>query len=177
MGDQCSISAGVADGSAPDLTIAKGAVDQGLTVVLPDYQGLGTPGDHAYLVGQAEGRNVLDGIRAATHLDGSGATPDSKAVVWGHSQGGQAAAFTAELQPTYAPDVHLVGAVAGAPASDLTGAGPQARGQPRLPRLLPDGRRRPPGRLPGAGGGRPAAHATPAGRRWPRSTTSAWTRR
>ena len=122
MGDQCSISAGVADGSAPDLTIVNGAVDQGLTVVLPDYQGLGTPGDHAYLVGQAEGRNVLDGIRAATHLDGSGATPDSKAVVWGHSQGGQAAAFTAELQPTYAPDVHLVGAVAGAPASDLTAA-------------------------------------------------------
>ena len=120
MGDQCSISAGVADGSAPDLTIVKDALAQGLTVVLPDYQGLGTPGDHAYLVGQAEGRNVLDGIRAATHLDGSGATPDSKAVVWGHSQGGQAAAFTAELQPTYAPDVHLVGAVAGAPASDLS---------------------------------------------------------
>ena len=115
MGDQCSISAGVADGSAPDLTIVAAAVGQGLTVVLPDYQGLGTPGDHAYLVGQSEGRNVLDGIRAATHLDGSGATPDSKAVVWGHSQGGQAAAFTAELQPTYAPDVHLVGAIAGAP--------------------------------------------------------------
>jgi pimeloyl-ACP methyl ester carboxylesterase len=126
MGDQCSITAEVADGSAPDLSIVEGAVGQGLTVVLPDYQGLGTPGDHAYLVGQAEGRNVLDGIRAATHLDGSGATPDSKAVVSGHSQGGQAAAFTAELQPTYAPDVHLVGAVAGAPASDLTSAGPRA---------------------------------------------------
>ena len=137
MGDQCSISAGVADGSAPDLTIVKGAVDQGLTVVLPDYQGLGTPGDHAYLVGQAEGRNVLDGIRAATHLDGSGATPDSKAVVWGHSQGGQAAAFTAELQPTYAPDVHLVGAVAGAPASDLTGAGPQTAANPAYRGFFP----------------------------------------
>lgn len=137
MGDQCSISAGVADGSAPDLTIVTTAVDQGLTVVLPDYQGLGTPGDHAYLVGQAEGRNVLDGIRAATRLDGSGASPDSKAVVWGHSQGGQAAAFTAELQPTYAPDVHLVGAVAGAPASDLTGAGPQAATNPAYRGFFP----------------------------------------
>ena len=137
MGDQCSISTGVADGSAPDLTIVEGAVGQGLTVVLPDYQGLGTPGDHAYLVGQAEGRNVLDGIRAATHLDGSGATPDSKAVVWGHSQGGQAAAFTAELQPTYAPDVHLVGAVAGAPPADLTGAGPQAAANPASRGFLP----------------------------------------
>jgi pimeloyl-ACP methyl ester carboxylesterase len=137
MGDQCSLSARVADGSAPDLTIVKGAIGQGLTVVLPDYQGLGTPGDHAYLVGQAEGRNVLDGIRAATRLDGSGATPDSKAVVWGHSQGGQAAAFTAELQPTYAPDVHLVGAIAGAPASDLTGAGPRPAASPAYRGFFP----------------------------------------
>jgi len=137
MGDQCSISARVADGSAPDLTIVKGAVDQGFAVVLPDYQGLGTPGDHAYLVGQAEGRNVLDGIRAATRFDGSGATADSKAVVWGHSQGGQAAAFTAELQPTYAPDVHLVGAVAGAPASDFAGASPQAAANPAYRGFFP----------------------------------------
>jgi pimeloyl-ACP methyl ester carboxylesterase len=137
LGDQCSLSARVADGSAPDLTIVKGAVGQGLTVVLPDYQGLGTPGDHAYLVGQAEGRNVLDGIRAATHLDGSGATPDLKAVVWGHSQGGQAAAFTAELQPTYPPDVHLLGAIAGAPASDLTGAGPRTVASPAYRGFLP----------------------------------------
>src|SRR5204863_7368111 len=78
----------------------------------------------------AEGRNVLDGIRAASHLDGSGATADSKAVVWGHSQGGQAAAFTAELQPTYAPDVQLVGAVAGAPASDLAAAAASSASAP-----------------------------------------------
>jgi pimeloyl-ACP methyl ester carboxylesterase len=130
LGDQCSLTTGLADGSAPDLTVVRDAIGQGLTVVVPDYQGLGTPGDHAYLVGQAEGRNVLDGIRAATHLDGSGTTADSKAVVWGHSQGGQAAAFTAELQPTYAPDVHLVGAVAGAPASDLAAAAASSASAP-----------------------------------------------
>ena len=75
-------------------------------MVIPDYQGLGTPGDHPYLVGQSEGRNVLDGIRAAGLLEGTGSTPESNAVVWGHSQGGGAAAFTAELQPTYAPEIH-----------------------------------------------------------------------
>jgi pimeloyl-ACP methyl ester carboxylesterase len=88
-------------------------------VVETDYQGLGTPGDHPYLIGQSEGRNVLDSIRAAAALPGTGATPQSKAVVWGHSQGGGAAAFTAELRPTYAPDVDLVGAIAGAPPAEL----------------------------------------------------------
>ena len=94
-------------------------VSQGLTVVIPDYQGLGTPGDHPYLVGQSEGRNLLDGIRAAGRLEGTGSTPESNAVVWGHSQGGGAAAFTAELQPTYAPEIPLVGAIAGAPPADV----------------------------------------------------------
>jgi pimeloyl-ACP methyl ester carboxylesterase len=122
MGDQCSLSAELDAGSAPEQALVALGVGRGMTVVVPDYQGLGTPGDHAYLVGQAEGRNVLDGIRAATRLEGSGATADSRSVVWGHSQGGGAAAFTAELQPTYAPDVHLVGAAVGAPASDLTAA-------------------------------------------------------
>ena len=119
---------------------------------------------------------MLDGIRAATHLDGSGATPDSKAVVWGHSQGGQAAAFTAELQPTYAPDVHLVGAVAGAPASDLTGAGPQTAANPAYRGFFPM-------LVVGLRAGYPALAAddqllTDAGRAalaW--LTTSAWTRR
>src|SRR5262249_32926538 len=73
LGDQCSLTTGLADGSAPDLTIARDAVGQGFTVVVPDYQGLGTPGDHAYLVGQAEGRNVLDGTPPASRRDGAGA--------------------------------------------------------------------------------------------------------
>ena len=45
--------------------------------------------------------------------------PSPNAVVWGHSQGGGAAAFTAELQPTYAPEIPLVGAIAGAPPADV----------------------------------------------------------
>ena len=119
LGDQCAPSAQIASGSAVELILFPVLLQQGWTVVETDYQGLGTPGDHAYLIGQSEGRNVLDSIRAAERLAGSGSTPASKAVVWGHSQGGGASAFTAELRPTYAPDVDLVGAIAGAPAADL----------------------------------------------------------
>jgi Secretory lipase len=41
----------------------------GYAVLRTDYQGLGTPGKHAYLVGTAEGRGVLDIVQAARELD------------------------------------------------------------------------------------------------------------
>ena len=37
----------------------------GYAVVRTDYEGLGTPGVHAYLGGPTEGRSVLDAVRAA----------------------------------------------------------------------------------------------------------------
>jgi acetyl esterase/lipase len=43
----------------------------------------------------------------------------SRFVVWGHSQGGQAALFTGLIARAYAPDLTLLGVAAAAPASDL----------------------------------------------------------
>jgi hypothetical protein len=37
----------------------------GYAVLRTDYQGLGTPGKHPYLIGKAEGRGVLDIVQAA----------------------------------------------------------------------------------------------------------------
>ncbi len=37
----------------------------GWTFVATDYEGLGTPGVHPYLVGLSEARGVLDIVRAA----------------------------------------------------------------------------------------------------------------
>lgn len=94
-------------------------IDQGWALVATDYVGLGSEGDHAYLVGEPAGRNVLDSVRAARQL------PDlelsDKTVVWGHSQGGGAALWTGVLAPSYAPDVGVIGVAALAPASDLVG--------------------------------------------------------
>jgi acetyl esterase/lipase len=49
--------------------------------------------------------------------------PDARAgnrfVVWGHSQGGQAALFTGLDAASYAPDLKLLGVAAAAPATDL----------------------------------------------------------
>ncbi len=90
----------------------------GFVVAATDYEGLGTPGIHPYLVGESEGRGVLDAARAARRL------PDlhtsSTVMIYGHSQGGQAALFAGELAPTYAPDLHIAGVVAAAPATGLS---------------------------------------------------------
>ena len=40
-------------------------LSQGYIVVATDYPGLGTDGVHPYLIGESEGRAVLDSVRAA----------------------------------------------------------------------------------------------------------------
>jgi pimeloyl-ACP methyl ester carboxylesterase len=114
-------------------------VKNGYALLQTDYQGLGTPGPHPYLIGDSEARGVVDIVLAARQL-----VPDlsTKWVVMGHSQGGGAAVFTAGLAPLYAPDLRLEGAVAIAPASHLDLAmkvirsGKSPGGMPFLPLAL-----------------------------------------
>jgi pimeloyl-ACP methyl ester carboxylesterase len=92
-------------------------LSRGYAVVATDYPGLGTAGPHPYLVGDSEGRAVLDSVRALAGIPDIGA--GRRFVVWGHSQGGQAALFTGQLAPRYAPDLRLLGVAAAAPATEL----------------------------------------------------------
>src|SRR5690606_11859805 len=104
----------------PDMT---GALEQGWVIALTDYPGLGTPSPHPYLVGESEGRAVLDSVRAVHALDdelGLGVDLDDRYAIWGHSQGGQAALFAGQLAADYLGDHPLVGVAALAPATKLT---------------------------------------------------------
>jgi acetyl esterase/lipase len=92
-------------------------VERGYAIAASDYPGLGTPGPHPYLVGNSEARSVIDSVRVARQLPGVGNA--SRYAVWGHSQGGQAALFTGLIAKSYAPELHLVGVAAAAPATDL----------------------------------------------------------
>ncbi len=91
-------------------------IKAGYAVVATDYQGLGTPGPHPYLVDKAEGRSVVDIVSAARQLVPS---LSRKYLIAGHSQGGQSALFAASLASQWAPDLKLKGTVAFAPASHL----------------------------------------------------------
>lgn len=92
-------------------------LQQGFAVVATDYPGLGGPGTHPYLIGDSEGRAVLDSVRAARQLLGQ--RDQTRFSVWGHSQGGQAALYAGVMAGSYAPELKLVGIAAAAPATDL----------------------------------------------------------
>src|ERR671914_1362932 len=88
----------------------------GYAIANTDYEGLGTPGVHPYVVGRSEGRGVVDIVRASRQLHGRLAR---RYVIAGHSQGGHAALFAAALAPKRAPELRLRGVAAFAPASHL----------------------------------------------------------
>jgi pimeloyl-ACP methyl ester carboxylesterase len=95
----------------------RGLLQHGFAVVATDYPGLGTPGVHPYLIGQANANAVIDAVTAAHAL------PPSKLsrrwVAVGHSQGGQTALFVAQDAHRRAPRWDYRGTVALAPASHL----------------------------------------------------------
>jgi pimeloyl-ACP methyl ester carboxylesterase len=117
-------TSGIADECAPsknprftEISLMSPYLEQGYVVAETDYEGLGTPGRHPYLVGESEGRGVLDAALAARQL------PDADAGdqfgIFGYSQGGHGALWAGQLADEWTPDLRLVGTVAGAPASEL----------------------------------------------------------
>ncbi|MEH2522984.1 acetyl esterase/lipase [Bradyrhizobium sp. AZCC 2176] len=118
-------TSGIVPRCAPSLAIflfqqiqgLRSMVSRGFVVAATDYPGLGTPGPHPYLVGESEGRAVIDVVRAARSLPRAGQGKDF--TVWGHSQGGQAALFAGMMAKAYASELRLLGVAAAAPATDL----------------------------------------------------------
>ncbi|MCG5432824.1 lipase family protein [Mycobacterium sp. MYCO198283] len=104
-----------------ELLLIQRMIKRGWAVVVTDYEGLGTPGVHTYVNRVASGQAVLDAARAARNLPESGVDPTAPIALYGYSQGGAATASAAELAPTYAPELPIVGTYAGAPPAELSG--------------------------------------------------------
>ena len=129
---------GIGDAAAPSRLLSTGRdweaglmaliLARGYATVVTDYQGLGTAGDHVYMVGRALGFNVLDAIRAARQLAPAELPGNGPAAVMGYSEGGTAAAWAAQLHTSYAPELELAGVAAGAAAADVELAGPTLDG-------------------------------------------------
>ncbi|HEY3249217.1 MAG TPA: lipase family protein [bacterium] len=100
-----------------DMDWLGGMISSGWVVVATDYAGLGTPGVQHYLIGADEARDVLNSVRAARQLVGAGA--GRRFATWGHSQGGHASLFAAQISARYAPELQLIAAAAAAPAAEL----------------------------------------------------------
>ena len=118
-------STGLADRCAPSHVGAMGAfgpwlgglLQQGRVVAATDYQGLGTPGLARFAIGLSAGRAVLDVARVARGLDAAGA--GGRVVLAGHSEGGHAVLWAAELAGAYAPELQVLGVAASAPGAEL----------------------------------------------------------
>ncbi|MET1134238.1 MAG: lipase family protein [Aeromicrobium sp.] len=122
IADQCAptrAKASIADPAAISTSITRLQrwIDTGHAVVATDYEGLGTPGDHPYLIGSSQGRAVLDVVLAARQLD-----PDvgRRVMTAGHSQGGHAALWASSMAPHYARELDVVGTLAFAPPSHMS---------------------------------------------------------
>lgn len=119
LGDQCAPSYTLSQGTDYEAAFVGAALARGWAVAVTDYQGLGTPGDHTYMVGPAQGRAVLDAARAAQRLGGTGLAASGPVGIMGYSQGGGAAGWAGQLAPTYAPELKVKGIAAGGVPGDL----------------------------------------------------------
>jgi len=121
---------GMADNCAPTAMPTASArfllewIINGYLVSATDYVGLGTPGLHPYIVGEAEAFSMLDGARAALRFHdparGMETPPATNRILLeGYSQGGHAALFAHQAWKSYAPELNILGTVALAPASEM----------------------------------------------------------
>lgn len=100
-------------------------IKQGYVVVATDYQGLGGGGKHQYVVGQTQGRDAINAIRAAGSVKETRA--GKKALLYGWSQGGYSVLSAGASKEYLARNgtaydgIDLVGVVALSPV-DFSGA-------------------------------------------------------
>jgi len=91
-------------------------LNAGYAVTATDYEGLGTAGEHPYIVADSEGRGVIDAVRAAVQAEPS---LSRSYFDVGHSQGGQAAIAAGELAGTYGRGLDFRGTVGLAPVTNV----------------------------------------------------------
>ena len=106
-------------GNQQELPFMVRALRRGWAVVTTDYTGP----QHAFGVGLVAARFVLDGIRAALAFEPAGFDAATPIGLWGYSGGAQATVWAAEQHSSYAPELNIVAAAAGATPVDPTSSG------------------------------------------------------
>jgi pimeloyl-ACP methyl ester carboxylesterase len=124
---------GLGDACAPSHTMSQGydyespniisLLERGWAVVISDYEGLGTPSGHTYMIGPSQGRVALDIVRAAQSLPQTGLSSNAPVILMGFSQGGAAAGWASELSSDYAPEINIIASVLGGVPADLEATG------------------------------------------------------
>ncbi len=119
VADKCAPSRQMGVGQEYEGPMMTALLESGYALAITDYEGLGTPGPHTYLVRASQGHALLDGVRAALQLGVKGLDSGNPVALVGYSQGGAASAAAVEIASDYAPELKLKGAFAGAVPADL----------------------------------------------------------
>ena len=116
LGDQCNPGYTLRTGTNKEFGLMRMLLDSGYAVVATDFEGQ----DSAFGAGPLGGHTVLDAIKAAEALPDTGlAGTDTPVGITGYSGGSQGTMWAAELQPTYAPELNVVGIAGGGTPADL----------------------------------------------------------
>ncbi|WP_245819773.1 lipase family protein [Rhodococcoides yunnanense] len=110
LGNACAPSYTLPRGTNKEIDRVDDLLGRGYSVVVTDYQGP----RQAYSAGIVAGHTVLDGLRA------SGIADDAPIGITGYSGGAIASGWAAQLAPSYAPELDIVGVAFGGPPTDYT---------------------------------------------------------
>ena len=119
LGHQCAPSLAIVNGTEYDGGAIIASLEKGYAVAITDYPGYTTGAIPEYTAGMSEGHSVLDAVTAAQQVPGSGISSSAPVVLWGYSQGGQAAGWAAQLASSYSPELHVAGTAAGGTPANL----------------------------------------------------------
>ncbi len=129
---------GLSAAAAPSMQLVNGGeyenadidrvLRQNWAIEITDYAGYTTGATPDYIVGQSEGHTVLDIATAAQQIPNAGISPNAQVAIWGYSQGGQASAWAAQLFPSYAPALDVVGDASGGVPGNLTATAERLNG-------------------------------------------------
>jgi pimeloyl-ACP methyl ester carboxylesterase len=125
---KCRPAKALEQGTAYDQPAISDSLKSGYAVAITDYEGYSKVTMPTYMTGQSMGPAVIDVVRAAQRFPAAKLSPTAKVIFQGYSQGGGASFWAAEKQPTYAPELNLVGAVGGGVPADLSAVAKMSEG-------------------------------------------------
>ncbi|MFF1609965.1 lipase family protein [Amycolatopsis sp. NPDC058278] len=117
---KCTASKAMERGTLYDQPAVNDSLSSGYAVAVTDYEGYSPATVPTYITGQSMGPAVIDSVRAAQDLPAARLAKSAKVIFQGYSQGGGGSMWAGEKQPAYAPELNVVGVVAGGVPADLT---------------------------------------------------------
>lgn len=114
LGNTCAPSYQMPRGQSLEVVAVQYFLARNYAVVVPDHEGP----RQAYAAGRMAGHAVLDALRAAVGTPVLGLTPGAPIAMTGYSGGAIATGWAAQLAPSYAPELNVVGAAMGGTPAD-----------------------------------------------------------